>query len=582
MEFKTVAHAFAKIETITERLKITAELAHLLNQATAFEADIIVNLSLGQLYPVYKTTQFLIGEKVMIEVLAQFFSLLGKDIQIKTNRLSYVADLFLDSNLCCDKKLSVSDVYQELVALEKIVGTGSVELKKKHLIHIFQSVDSLSADFIVRIIIGKLRLGFSHMTIVDALSKSYQDSKKARIIIEHSYSISADLGHIAFLLKDKGLEVVKNMVIRIGTPVIPAAAERVSHISEIIERINPVVIQPKYDGMRVQIHCSWEYKKNKIFMFSRHLHNVSQMFPEIFNCLNEYKGPWKNIIFEGELIAYDSNTGDVLPFQETAKRKRKYNIETAMEAIPLKMIVFDVLYSNGTSCFFNHHQERKKELDLFVASLNSDDLITSIDEIVATDEKTVSDYFYHQLDKGLEGIIAKKIDVPYTPGKRNFNWIKFKRSNNSHLNDTIDAVIIGYYYGKGRRASLGIGALLVAVFNRENDCFETIARVGTGISDAEWVTIKKDADTHVVLKQPKEVICDKGLYPDVWVEPCMIVLIKADEITLSLMHTAGKKLDTTHGYALRFPRFVQFVHDKDINQITTTDEVERLYKMQFV
>lgn len=582
MVFKTVACTFATIEKITERLKITAELAHLLNQATACEADIIVNLSLGQLYPVYKNTQFLIGEKVMIEILAQFFSLPNEVVQKKTDRLSHVFELFSSSNLCVDTDLSVDQVYQQLVSLEKIVGTGSIELKTNHLINLFQSVDALSADFIVRIIIGKLRLGFSHMTIVDALSKQYPDPKKARIIIEHSYSISADLGHIAFLLKEKGLEAVKNMAITIGTPVVPAAAERVSHIAEIIERINPVVIQPKYDGMRVQIHCSWEHKKNKIFMFSRHLHNVSEMFPEIFNCLNQYKGPWKDIIFEGELIAYDSNTGDVLPFQETAKRKRKYNIESTMEEIPLKMVVFDVLYSNGKSCFFNHHQERKKELDLFIASLNANGLITAIDEIVATDTKMVSNYFYHQLDQGLEGIIAKKIDAPYTPGKRNFNWIKFKRSNNSHLNDTIDAVIVGYYYGKGKRASLGIGALLVAVFNPKNDSFETIARVGTGISDAEWVTIKKDADKNAVLEKPKEVVCDKGLYPDVWVEPCMVVLIKADEITLSLMHTAGKKLDTTHGYALRFPRFVQFVHDKDINQITTTDEVERLYKMQFV
>jgi DNA ligase-1 len=455
-----------------------------------------------------------------------------------------------------------------------------VEIKTQYLIKLFSSVDAQSADLIVRIIIGKLRLGFSHMTIIDALSKQYEDSKKARGVIEHAYSISADLGGIAHLLKEKGFDAIKDMVITIGIPIVPAAAERVSQISEIIERINPVVLQPKYDGMRVKIHCSWHQKESKIFMFSRHLHTISDMFPEFFNCLSHYKGPWKDIIFEGEVIAYDSNTGVMLPFQETAKRKRKYDITVAMEEIPLKMITFDIMYSNGKSYFFKDHKERRSELTKFIQSLQADGLITVTEEIIATDEKTISDYFYIQLDKGLEGIIAKKIDAPYTPGKRNFNWIKFKRSNSSHLNDTIDAVIVGYYHGKGKRASFGIGALLVAVFNASNDCFETIAKVGTGISDQEWIALKKQADHYSIAQKPKEVICDKSLYPDVWIIPHIVVMIKADEITLSSMHTAGKKSDKTQGYALRFPRFVEYVTDKEPDQITTVDEIDRFYSIQ--
>lgn len=582
MLFKTVAQAFASIEKISERLKITTELSHLFADATPYEAEILVNVSLGQLYPIYKPTQFLIGEKVMVEILSEFFSLPSEIVQKKTDRLSNVFPLFLSSNISFDKGYSIIDVFDALVGLEKIVGTGSVEIRIKHLITLLLSVDAQSADFIVRIIIGKLRLGFSHMTIIDALSKLYDDSKKARIAIEYAYTISADLGGIAFRLKEEGLDGIKKMAITIGTPIVPAAAERVTVLSEIIERINPVVIQPKYDGMRVQIHCSWNTKKPEIFMFSRHLHNISDMFPEFFNFLSQYKGPWKDVIFEGEVIAYDPNTGTVLPFQETAKRKRKYNITNIMEEIPLKMIAFDILYSNGQSCFFKEHKERRAELIAFMQSLHSHDLITVIEEIIATDESTVSDYFYLQLDKGLEGIIAKKTDASYTPGKRNFNWIKFKRSNNSHLQDTIDAVIVGYYYGKGKRAVFGIGALLVAVFNKENDYFETIAKVGTGVSDQEWIALKKHLDQYVVSQKPKEVICDKTLDPDFWVVPQMVIMVKADEITLSFLHAAGKKTKNTQGYALRFPRFIQFVQDKDLDQITTTDEIERLYNMQII
>jgi DNA ligase-1 len=580
MLFKTVAQAFASIEKISERLKITTELSHLFADATPHEAEILVNVSLGQLYPVYKPTQFLIGEKVMVEILAEFFSLPSEMVQKKTDRLSNVFSLFSSSNISFDKGYSIIDVFEALVGLEKIVGTGSVEIRIKHLITLLLSVDAQSADFIVRIIIGKLRLGFSHMTIIDALSKLYDDSKKARIAIEYAYTISADLGGIAFRLKEEGLDGIKNMAISIGTPIVPAAAERVTVLSEIIERINPVIVQPKYDGMRVQIHCSWTKQTPKIFMFSRHLHTISDMFPEFFNFLSQYKGPWKDVIFEGEVIAYDSNTGMILPFQETAKRKRKYNITNIMEEIPLKMIAFDILYSNGQSCFFKQHKERRAELAAFVQSLHSHDLITVIEEIITTDESTVSNYFYQQLDKGLEGIIAKKTDAPYTPGKRNFNWIKFKRSNSSHLNDTIDGVIVGYYYGKGRRAGFGIGALLVAIFNSNNDCFETIAKVGTGLSDQDWIALKKNVDECAVFEKPKEVICNNLLYPDVWVVPQIIVMIKADEITLSSMHTAGKGSDRSQGYALRFPRFVQLIEDKKIDQITTAHEIEHLYRIQ--
>jgi len=168
----------------------------------------------------------------------------------------------------------------------------------------------------------------------------------------------------------------------------------------------------------------------------------------------------------------------------------------------------------------------------------------------------------------------------YQPGKRNFNWIKLKRQETGHIEDTIDCVILGYYSGHGKRASFGIGALLVGVYNKNKDCFQTIAKIGTGLSDKEWREQRKICDEISVKVKPKNIECAKGLVPDVWVSPEIVCLIRADEITLSPLHSAGAtKKD--HGFALRFPRIMGYRPDKSPKEVTTIKEINRLYDDQF-
>jgi len=69
--------------------------------------------------------------------------------------------------------------------------------------------------------------------------------------------------------------------------------------------------------------------------------------------------------------------------------------------------------------------------------------------------------------------------------------------------------------------------------------------------------------------------------PDVWVNPQLMCRVRADEITLSPLHTAGKT-ENTLGYALRFPRFMDYRHDKGVEEATTDYEIKRLYEDQFV
>lgn len=209
-----------------------------------------------------------------------------------------------------------------------------------------------------------------------------------------------------------------------------------------------------------------------------------------------------------------------------------------------------------------------------------DETIQIIEEKRIHSARELEDYFTHAIAAGLEGLVVKKPDSIYQPGKRNFNWIKLKRTQEGELEDTIDCVVLGYNAGSGKRAGFGIGAFLVGIYNKKEDRFETIAKIGTGLKDQDWLDIKKKCDSLKVKEQPKNVVCAKELAPDVWCSPEMVVTIFADEITLSPVHSAGKTIDHL-GFALRFPRFIGYRPDKSATEATNLYEIKEMYEEQF-
>ncbi len=244
--------------------------------------------------------------------------------------------------------------------------------------------------------------------------------------------------------------------------------------------------------------------------------------------------------------------------------------------MPLKLFVFDLLYLNGKSLLATGHEERRKAALTFLPQDHSA-VISLIDEREIITANELEEYFMECMHEGLEGLVVKKMQAHYQPGKRNFNWIKLKRTQEAGtLTDTIDAVVLGYYHGKGRRTVLGMGAFLIGVYHKTYDRYETIAKVGTGLSDQEFKDIKKLCDAYAVPHKPFNVVCATPLYPDVWVEPRLVWEVVADEVSRSPVHTAGR---TEHelGYALRFPRALHQRFDKVADQATTVDEIKAMF-----
>lgn len=571
-----LASAFEVLEKTASRLEMTRLLADLFSQATPDEAEIIAHFALGELCAPYKTVQFNLAEKNVVPAIAQFLAVPVAEIMTYAKKKGDLGLVFMDYAWEKEKNLSIKDLYAFLIELAQISGLGSQEKKSSMLKAIFSCIEPLCAKFVVRIIIGKLRLGFSDMTIIDALSWMLFGDKSHRNQIENAYNVCADIGYIARLVKEKGMDGIYAASIELGVPIRPAAAERLPTAQAIFEKLGPCVAQLKLDGFRLQIHVDKRHKEPKVHFFSRNLLDMSFMFPDLKEIICALDA--QTFIVEGEAISFDQNTGSFLPFQETVKRKRKHGIETAVQDFPLKIYLFDLLYKNGHSWLDKKHEERRKELISTVQSVDSD-LVQIDEEKVINTSLQLEEYFISAIDKGLEGLVVKRIDAPYKPGKRNFNWIKLKRQEEGHLEDTLDCVVLGYYAGRGKRASFNIGAFLVGVYNKQDDCFQTVAKVGTGLKDDEWKELKMRCDAIAVFDKPHNVVCAKELVPDVWVNPEIVVLIRADEITVSPLHSAHKTV-TQLGYALRFPRFMGYRPDKSSYDATTSIEIERLYQNQ--
>lgn len=598
MKFGTIAHAFETIESQSSRLAMTESLANLFKQASPEDIQELCYLALGTLNPPYISTQFALAQKSMIKIVAQLLGKSDAEVQKELHVVGDLGELVAGYELKISaSSLTLGQVYKTLVAIEKISGTGSQEKKAQAVSELFDQLDVICAKYVIRIILGTLRLGFSDMTVLDALSWMETGDKSLRAELEEAYNNCADIGLIARILKKDGVPAIKDMHIHLGIPIRPAAAERLPSAQAIIEKIGPCAAQPKLDGFRLQVHIDNTGPKPLIHFFSRNLIDMSAMFPDLV-AVCQYL-PVKTLIADGEAIVYDPNTHTYLSFQETVKRKRKHGIDQIVSELPLQLNLFDIMYLDGKSLlnepqltrrallkniFAGYKEKAKKhvhtqQLGLFTEHKHVDthheQTLQVIDEVMVSTAQELEHYFLQEIAEGLEGVVVKKTDSRYQAGKRNFNWIKLKYQASDKLEDTLDVVILGYYPGRGKRAAFGIGAFLVGVYNKELDCYQTVAKIGTGLSDQAWIDLKKQCDAHAVMHQPKEVMCAKELYPAVWVAPTIVCEVLADEITFSPLHTAGKTTEHV-GLALRFPRFVKYRPDKDATQTTSVTELLHL------
>lgn len=585
MKFKDLALYLQKLENTASRNDMIVILAELFKKVPADVFDKVMYLLQGRVAPLYVPLEFGMADKMIIKALSYAYEIDEKEVTGDFKKIGDIGELAEKFSQKAGKEkdgIEISEVFSELETLAHLRGSGSVDKKISKLSALFKNSDPLSCRYIARIPVAKLRLGFSDMTVLDALSWMLKSDKSDRPIIERAYNIRPDLGYIGKLLKEKGVEGLNSTKPAVGTPILMARAERLSSGQEIIDKIGECAVEPKYDGFRLQVH----FDGKNIKIFTRNLEEVTFMYPDIERGI---RGQIKSseVVMEGEAIAYNPETGEYLPFQLTAQRKRKYDIEEMAAKIPLKYMAFDLLYLDGVNYIHEPYVSRHKALARLIKEGKT---VYLSEEKVIGDGKEIDNFFDDAISRGLEGILAKKLDGTYQAGARGWNWIKLKRSYQSKLDDTIDCIVMGYYYGRGKRTSFGIGAFLIGIYDQVQDKFMTIAKVGTGLTDEEWKGLAVRGEKLKSKGKPALYEVDKWLEPDVWVNPEIVVEIRADELTRSPVHTAGRVMKVSKsgsaldvdvpGFALRFPRLERFRDDKKPDDVTSLAEIEKMFKDQ--
>lgn len=562
MQLTRFAEYLEKLEKTSSRLEITQILADLLKELKSSEIDKAVYLLLGILAPNYQSLILNLAEKMMLRVLSKAYDEPTDEVKALYKKLGDIGDAAQELGKRQEikgKSLSVSDVHAELSEVAKDTGAGSQDRKIEKMSILLKDIDSLSARFIARIPVGRLRLGFSEKTVIDALSKESGISSKE---IEDAYNIRPDIGYIARLVKEEKLQNAKP---EIGVPVVPMLAARLNSPTEMIKKMSEVSVEPKFDGLRIFIHFQ---KPDTIKIFTRNMNQVPiDTFPELREVGKYIKAD--RAILDTEAIGIDPKREMFLDFQKTIQRRRKHEVDSTASEIPLQFQVFDILLKDEESFINKPYIERREELKKVVVSGK----LLRIDENTVTkDPKTISSLHQKYLKMGLEGVVVKKTNAGYVSGRTGWNWVKMKEVEGTRgkLSDTVDCVVMGFTSGKGKRVGFGVGQFLAGI--KDEDSFKTVTKVGTGLTDEQFKELNRRLEIEKTPDKPKEYEVNKDLEPDFWVLPKIVVELAADEITISPKHTAG--------LALRFPRLVRFRDDKGTSQITNLEELKDLYKLQ--
>ncbi len=585
LKFKDLAELFSRLESTSKRLEmieILSEFFQKLKKSGKFEdLDKIVYLLQGKLVSNIKQAPKIgIAEKMIIEALSLHSGVQNskiKEILIKKGDIGLTAEYvlskrkrqtslfdFSEDSQKIEKSLEIHEIYSALQKMSITEGAGSQDKKLGILRSLMRECSALEIKYLLRIITSTLRVGVSTLTILDGLAMGLTGDKDNREFIERAYNLKPDLGEITKLLVEEGMDAIKKVNISIGVPVRSMLASRVPY-GEIIEKLgSPFKAEYKLDGERLQIHKVG----NKVKLFSRRLLEISDQYPDVCEFVIQNVKADK-VIVEGEVVAMDVFYEKMLPFQVLSRRRRKYDVEDISKEIPVSLFLFDILLLENESYIDKAFPLRRSKLEEIIVERDQIRLVES--KLIQSTEELL-EFFQVAREKGNEGVIAKSIkeDSVYQAGNRGFLWIKMKGLEGGKLKDSVDVVLVGAFYGRGRRKGV-YGTYIGAVYDPLNNRYEAFTRIASGWTDEIMDNLKKEMAQYEVDKKPKEVSCED--IPDQWFLPNVVIEIIGDEITIS------DKFPSL-GYSLRFPVFQRIRTEKGPEDATTVDEIKQLYLAQ--
>ena len=578
MKFAELAEFFSRMENTTKRLELTEILVELLKSTPIEIISKVVYLIQGKLRPNFEGVELGIAEKLAMKSISKSAGIAIKKIE---DDYKIGGDLGITAANILKQKtqttftaesITLERVYDTLLKIAKLEGRRSQDMKIKYISSLLNDATTNESKFILKILLGTLRLGIAENTLMDALAITYTGEKDNRELIENAYNVSSDLGYVSEIVAKQGIDGVKKFEISVFNPVRPMLADRVKSEEDAIKKFQcEFAAEYKLDGERAQIHK----KGNEIIIFSRSLEKITRYYPDIVEKIPNIL-ICDECILEAEVVAINEDTGNFLPFQELMHRRRKYKVEKAVSEYPITVNFFDVLYLDGKKMIDLPYLERRKNL---LKIVKDDKFAKVIPMSIIKNKIGVLEILENSINSGCEGLMLKTLQSSYRAGMRGNNWLKLKREYQNELGDSLDLIVIGAFFGKGRRTGR-YGTLLLATYNSENDTYSSICKVGTGFTDESLDQLYQILSPNVTIKKNSKVESD--MIADVWFDPHLVIEIVASEITLSPIHKTGfNALRKESGLALRFPKFTGKIRsEKNVEDASTDNEVIALYKSQ--
>ena len=562
MRYQKLAELYEELSSTTKRLEKIQILSKFLRYVSE-EDDEIIYLLLGDIYPEYDERRIGISNQLTIQAISKATGIeknqvvkewksLGDLGKVAEKLTLHKKQSTLQSHILTSKK-----VLDNLRQLPELEGKGTVNKKLSLITELLTSASPLEALYLVRTLIGDLRIGVQESTVRESLAKAFFDNpKEASEKIQHAIDKSNDLVVVFSIAKKGKLEQLEKISLQVGKPIKTMLAQKAKTIEDGFKALGrPCAIEYKYDGFRLVIHKNGD----DILLFTRSLENVTKQFPEVIDYIKKYVKA-NSVILDSEAVGFNKKTKEYKPFQDISQRiRRKYDIEKLQQELPVEINVFDIIYHNGKS-LIDEPFEKRTALIKKIIEKHPYKIIYS-KQIITDDEKKVKEFYKKALKDNQEGVMMKNLRAAYQPGRRVGHMLKIKPEEKD-----LDLVITGAEYGKGKRSGW-LSSFILSCKDEKTGKFLEIGKVGTGIKEKSEQGISLEELTEKI-----KPLITKENGKQVKIKPKIVVSVTYQEIQRSPNYNSN--------FALRFPRFTALRPDKPVSEITTLKEIEKDFTKQ--
>jgi DNA ligase-1 len=588
MEYAALVAVYDRLDATQSTTEKTEIVAETLAEAPTEDLPMLVRLLRGTVFAAWDSSDLGVSSSLAARAVAKATGVAEDDIEADwrdTGDLGDAAARAVEDQVqqtLLSKPLTVERVYDTFQSLADIEGSGSESRRIGEIAGLLSDGGPDEARYIVRTALGHLRLGIGEGTIRDAIAEAFL-ADAGPDTVERALQVTNDAGLVAQTAAGEGRSGLDALELEVHRPVQVMLAEKAEDIETALSDagaddgnggMNPddadgatttlsafadgesgthegtvPLVEYKIDGFRAQVHATPEETR----VFTRRLEDVTHQFPDVVEAV-EAGVDADSFVLECEVLGYDPETGDPVPFQQLSRRiKRKYDVRQLAEEVPVVCYAFDLLAVDGETLLKRTLADRVDRLESVLDE--RDRAIEQMPNRWTADTTTAQSFYEDALAAGHEGVMVKNPTATYQPGKRVGYMLKVKP-----VMESLDLTITRAKWSEGRRSN-NLGRLYLACRDADGE-FREIGRLSTGFTDEQLAELTERLEPTIRAEAGREVRLD----------PAEVVEVAYEEIQASSEYDSG--------YALRFPRFEGFRDDVGLTEVDTLERVESLYDGQ--